>query len=567
MRYHCFVTDYDGTLATNGQAPAAAIAALKKLKATGRKIILVTGRQLDELKAVFPEYAIFDRVVAENGALLYCPSASATKLLGTPLPEIFGQLLKDRQVPFSAGHVIVATWEPHHHTVLEVIRETGAEYQLIFNKGAVMILPPGINKATGLREALNELGYSAHNAVAIGDAENDTAMLQAVECAVAVSDALPMAGTIADWMTTRPCSEGVIELIERLISDDLAGLDERLRRHYIKMGKDTDGCDVTIGPYGNNILLAGPSGFGKTTFSTAFIEKLISKQYQFCLIDPEGDYHDLNGAICIGNSDQQPIIEEVTGLLIRPEVNVTVCTLAIPPDERPEFFKNLLAQIIALRVRTGRPHFLVLDEAHHLMPAGYAACYYDLPENFNNFLAVTTQPGLLCADFVKRINMALFMAGAPVDAKRALSDLAGKTLNFPDSSVFQKGDMFFWQKGDPNVRLIKGDMPERILMRHKRKYAAGDMRENSFFFTGPSRRLNLKANNLVMFIQMARGIDDETWRYHLQRHDYSNWFRNSVKDEKLAADTELIEARNINCEASRLAVFEAIFDRYTASAS
>ena len=49
---------------------------------------------------------------------------------------------------------------------------------MIFNKGAVMILPSGVNKATGLAAALEELGLSPHNVVGVGDAENDHAFLE-----------------------------------------------------------------------------------------------------------------------------------------------------------------------------------------------------------------------------------------------------------------------------------------------------------------------------------------------------------------------------------------------------
>ena len=93
--------------------------------------------------------------------------------------------------PISVGKVIVATWEPHHNTALDVIKDYGIERQVIFNKGAVMILPPGINKATGLQTLLQRLNYSEHNIVAIGDAENDSAMMRVVECPVALSNALP----------------------------------------------------------------------------------------------------------------------------------------------------------------------------------------------------------------------------------------------------------------------------------------------------------------------------------------------------------------------------------------
>ena len=82
--------------------------------------------------------------------------------------------LRERGVePLSVGRSIVATWEPMETVVLEVIHEQGLELQITFNKGAVMVLPPGVNKASGLEAALQALGLSRHNVVGAGDAEND----------------------------------------------------------------------------------------------------------------------------------------------------------------------------------------------------------------------------------------------------------------------------------------------------------------------------------------------------------------------------------------------------------
>jgi hypothetical protein len=274
--------------------------------------------------------------------------------LGKRPPEAFILKLKVQQIkPLSVGRVIVATWEPHQTTVLNMIKETGLEYQVIFNKGAVMVLPPGINKAKGLHEALKELAVSEHNTVAVGDAENDNAMLQVVECAVAVANALPQVKATADWTTEHHHGEGVAELINQLIKDDLAELDPRLSRHYLELGQYFDGSVFRISPYGHSLLLAGTSGSGKTTFTAAFLEKLIAKQHQFCLIDPEGDYLDLPDIITMGDTSQPPVIEEVIKLLTQAAQNAVVCTQAIPLNDRPAFFKKLLTAVVDLRKNTG----------------------------------------------------------------------------------------------------------------------------------------------------------------------------------------------------------------------
>src|SRR5215470_12518476 len=187
MRYHVLAADYDGTIALHGKVDEETIESLKKLKASARKLILLTGREVGELKEIFQQHTLFDLIVAENGALVYDPVKIKEYLLGErPSIAFIDELRKQKVAPLSVGRVIVATWEPHETTVLEVIKHTGIEYQVIFNKGAVMVLPPGVNKATGLQAALHEMKFSFHNLVAVGDAENDIAMLRLAECSVAV---------------------------------------------------------------------------------------------------------------------------------------------------------------------------------------------------------------------------------------------------------------------------------------------------------------------------------------------------------------------------------------------
>src|SRR3954463_3377423 len=192
MRYHVLAADYDGTLAHHGRIEDATWEALGRLRDSGRKVIMVTGRQLEDVLALLPDPAQFARIVAENGAVLYEPATKDIRLLAEPPPGRFVEELRARGIArIAAGRVIVASWEPHQVTVLEAIRDLGLELQVIFNKGAVMVLPTGVNKATGLCAALAALGLSPHNTVGVGDAENDHALILACECGVAVGNALP----------------------------------------------------------------------------------------------------------------------------------------------------------------------------------------------------------------------------------------------------------------------------------------------------------------------------------------------------------------------------------------
>jgi hydroxymethylpyrimidine pyrophosphatase-like HAD family hydrolase len=215
-------TDYDNTLAHSGNVDATTLEALKKVKASGRKLVLVTGRRLPELLDVFPQIGLFDLVVVENGGLLFDPGNGQEIPLAGPPPATFIRRLQKVGVsPLAVGQTIVATWEPHETAVLTAIRDLGLELQIIFNKGAIMVLPSNVNKATGLLTALTRLGLSPLNVVGIGDAENDHAFLTACGCAVAVKNALPAVKERADWVTRSPCGSGVVELANLLVETDL----------------------------------------------------------------------------------------------------------------------------------------------------------------------------------------------------------------------------------------------------------------------------------------------------------------------------------------------------------
>jgi hydroxymethylpyrimidine pyrophosphatase-like HAD family hydrolase len=218
--YQVLATDYDGTLAHHGVVSRETLGAVARLRAAGKTLVLVTGRELEELKQVFPEIGLCDLVVAENGALLYWPATGRMKLLGEPAPPAFVEKLRDRGVPVAVGRVIVATVEPHEIAVLQTIKEMELELEMIFNKGAVMILPTGLNKATGLREGLARMGLSTRYTIGVGDAENDHAFLRVCGCGIAVANALPALKSRADFITARPHGEGITELIDQLLANN-----------------------------------------------------------------------------------------------------------------------------------------------------------------------------------------------------------------------------------------------------------------------------------------------------------------------------------------------------------
>lgn len=566
MRYLALAADYDGTLATNGLVDGPTVAGLRDLLASGRSLIMVTGRELDELLAIFPEISLCVRVVAENGALLYYPHTREEKVLGVAPPASFVTALRARGVsPLSVGRSIVATVHPHETTVLEVIRDLGLELQVIFNKGSVMVLPAGVNKATGLKAALQDLGLSPHNVVGIGDGENDHALLSFCECSVAVANAVPMLKETADWMTTKDHGAGVVEVAQALIENDLADLESGLVRHHILVGTRSGRKEeIKISPYGHNLLVAGSSGSGKSTLAMGILERLAEQGYQFCIIDPEGDYESFEGTVALGTSHNPPSVEEVLQLLEKPDTNAVVNLVGLPLHDRPGFFVGLLPRLQELRAKTGRPHWIVVDETHHLLPAGWDPAPLALSHALSNMMFITVHPDQVARAVLDEVDLVMALGEAPHDTLAQFGTATGTSIRV-DPVVLEPGQTLVMSKREGHpflVDIVPGKLARR---RHRRKYAEGELPpERSFFFKGPEGALNLRAQNLILFMQMGEGVDDATWMHHLRRRDYSSWLLEAIKDRELAEEVQAIEARgDVSPAESRRLVRAAIERHYT----
>jgi len=566
MRYFALATDYDGTLATHGRVLPPTIEALQRLRASGRKLLMVTGRELDDLGRVFDRLDLFDMVVAENGALLYTPATKQEKVLGERPPERFGEMLAAHGVgPISFGRVIVATWEPHEKTVLEVIHELGLELQVIFNKGAVMILPSGVNKATGLRVALDDMGLSLHNTVGIGDAENDHAFLSACECGVAVANALPSLKERADFVTKGDHGSGVEEIVDMLVESDLSDLAPLLENRGVLIGTAEDGGEVRLPPYGSSVMLAGTSGSGKSTIATGIMERLCERGYQFCVIDPEGDYSTLEFAVALGDPHRAPSPQEVLELLAKPRDNVVANLVGVALAHRPALFETLLPQIQALRVKTGRPHWLVIDEAHHLLPTAWDPTKADLPQQSGGMLYITVHPESVSLPVLESVDTIIAVGQSPEQTIAEFCAAVGEHPPATATRELKPGEAVVWRRRKdvpPMVVVTKPPKSER--RRHVRKYTEGDLGERSFYFRGPEGKLNLKAQNLITFLQLAEGVDDETWLHHLHQGDYSAWFRDKIKDPVLADEAHRVETmEEATAQETRQRIKELVEKHYT----
>ena len=291
---------------------------------------MVTGRELPDLHAFAPRLDLFDRVVVENGALLYTPATQGRAAARTAAAAAFVTRLQDARHPAAFGRAgIVATWEPNETAVLDAIRDLGLDLQIIFNKGAVMVLPNGINKASGLAAALEDLGLSAHNVVATGDAENDLAFMRTCGCAVAVGNALPAVKEAADLVTRGDAGRRRGESIEPGSTTSTAARG-RDRRHSVPIGVTGSTTSArSARPDRGSVLITGTSGAASPRSRPRSLERLAAADFQLCLFDPEGDYGNFNEAVTFGDADTPVAPDTVLDAVRKLGTNVTVNLLGL----------------------------------------------------------------------------------------------------------------------------------------------------------------------------------------------------------------------------------------------
>ncbi|MGF7159520.1 hypothetical protein FHS85_001139 [Rhodoligotrophos appendicifer] len=567
MHFLALAADYDGTIAKDGIVAPATLAALERLKSTGRRLILVTGRELPELLPIFPGIGVFDRVVAENGALIFDPLSGQERLLAPPPSAAFIERLKALEVePLSVGRGIVATWEPCQGKVLRAIQELGLELQIVFNKGAVMVLPTGVNKASGLSAALHELDISRLNVVAVGDAENDHAFLQACGCAAAVANALPAVKAAADICLRGDHGAGIVELVERIIREDAKLASPR--NAGIRLGRGSGGEAIDLQSTDGSVLIVGPSGSGKSTLATALTEHMAEQNFEFCILDPEGDYVDLQHAVPIGSPGVPPRADEALKLLNETGVSIVINTQMLNLEERCRVFASVLLQTSRLRQRTGRPHWLIIDEAHQVLPACCPVTDLLSGDDIPTAILLTLFPNSLAIEALRQVTTVIVLDGSPEHAIKAFAESTGRPV--PERIPAPRtGEALYWSLRSGILEHVILEVPVQTHKRHAGKYAVGDVGHwHSFYFRGPDLAVNLRAPNLFRFIEIGDSVDDATWNHHLRAGDYSSWFRKVIKDEGLAAAAARIEADpTLDAAESRRRMRKAIWRRYAAPVS
>ena len=539
--------DFDGTGATNGHPAPELYAALGAARAQGIVSLLVTGRVLEEVQRACEDLSPFDAVIAENGAVVNLCGLGRTIQIGRPPSEHFLGELRAEGVPFHTGAVVVGTWEQHANKLLELIRRFGVDGQLIFNRAALMMLPSGINKAVGVQRALDELGRSARNMIAFGDAENDIPLLLEAEVGVAARGAVPAVLSVADDSISQPGGAGVALYIRKIIERD--GIVPTPQRRAVTLGKTTEGAEAALPNSGTNVVISGDPRSGKSWIAGLLAEQLIAEGYQICIIDPEGDYAQLgerSKVVAFGHDLPLPSPQATARLLSTGPLSIILILSSLAPSEQLNYVSQLLPSLQEGQAVTGIPHWVVIDEANYFFQS-HSPCLKYLNSPTGSFCLVTHRPSLLASEVYNAVRAHIFTSTKVEEERYFVTkilqayserDLAAHTaldsLEPPRAGILLTDSSATpWKVFIPAERITRH-------AHHARKYADTRLPDDKAF-----RFLDagspIAVHNMIEFHQAIQSVPLASLRHHLNAGDFSRWVGEVLGDQQLAQGLRKLE--------------------------
>jgi len=570
MKLAALALDYDGTIAIDGVFDPAVRDAIAAARQQGLAVVLVTGRRLADLRRVAGDLTCFDVVVAENGAVLEFPASGRHVVLSHPPNTAFIEELRRRGVDVAVGETVVETDAESACTALEVLRRLEQPLVLAFNRSRLMVLPQAVAKSMGLRHALLALRLSIHNAVGIGDAENDHDLLDACEVGVAVAWGSPALRAVADEVIEGSGPTAVAEYIRRIAKQPRLSAAQMGRRRLF-LGHQHDGEPVSLAVRGRTVLIAGEPGTGKSWLAGLLCEQLILQGYCVCIIDPEGDYRSLEtlpGVITLGGDDPPPSPRELVKAFRHPDVSVIVDLSKLTHRQKTEYLNLLLPLLITLRRRTGLPHKILLDEAHYYLGGPDSGRLID-PELAGYILVTYRISGI--AQSIRTASDAVVIVTRETDPHEA-DTLMGMcrprtdiTRNiFRDLATNEAAMLPGADESQGRVRRFRLAPRLTAHVRHQAKYLDMPVLDAQAFVFTDNGRSGPRAHTLKEFMGLLSALQPARIHAHLLRHDFSRWLADVFRDHPLAAHVRDLEGRESAEDAKDVAadIAQAIRARY-----
>jgi hypothetical protein len=548
LKFGVLALDYDGTIARDGVLDPDVKTAITEARARGIIVVIVTGRILPDLKRAAGDLQFVDAVVAENGALLAFPNGHSW-LIGHPPPPAFLDELRRRAIDFASGQCIVEADAALAPRILAVIRELELPLVLLFNRGRVMILPQGISKATGLRQALTALRLSAHNAIAIGDAENDNELLAACEIGVAVSWGSSALQRSAEEIVHGDGPSAVAPYI-RQASKTMRLPPDRVGRDKIVLGVTQNGEPLGFAIRGRNVLIAGDPRSGKSWVTGLFCEQLMLHDYCTCVIDPEGDYEQLEAlprVVAWGGIDPLPSLPDLARMLRHPDMSVVINLSHVQYKEKVDYLKSLLPMLASLRRNTGLPHRIVIDEAHYFLYDSNVRELLDL--DLGAYTLVTYRPSDLHPDVRKAMEVVCATRIADPQEARAMQTMFGNGTGDWSGTLagLADGEAALLPGAQEALgKLQRCSLRPRLTahVRHRSKYLDVPIQSGrEFIFTAGGKPVGPPSKTLQEFVSSLGSVSTEVLDGHVRRGDFSRWIAEVFHDHPLASDVRKVEQR------------------------
>jgi hypothetical protein len=572
MKLRVLAFDFDGTIALDGRLDGAVAEALREARRAGVRTVLVSSRTLDDLHALLPVRELFDAVVAENGGVVQLRDPAPPVVLGRGPDPVLVAELRRRGVHARTGSCVLEVDAVAAPDVVASLHSLGIPYGIAFERGKLLVLPPGVGKACGLSEAVWRLGCSLHNTVAIGGGADDGPMLDACEIGEAVawgSEALQR--TVGDVLPgTGPAA--VADDVRRLLALDMPS--PRSTRHRqpflrLRLGTDANGQPVDAEDRGRNVVVAGDPQTGKSWLVGMLCEQLVLKRYAVFILDPEGDYACLGALPGVILHRVRSHADELPGWLERvfrqPMLSVVLDLSALPPATKRAAVRSLLRTIDALRRTIGVPHRVVLDEAHYFFHSpedaalfhphlgGHCLVTYRVPD-----LAPAVLRGcdaILVTKLADRHVAARLLRLANRDASSEWVDILatlpiGQAVLLPMDPADEHG-------------ITRFTVAPRVTdhVRHRQKYVDfGVAPGREFVFTRNGCATGHRARTLSDLLATLPSVPDDVVMRHFKARDFHNWFEHAVGDRALRE--ALACAENGDAAAARAAIARAIRDRY-----
>jgi hydroxymethylpyrimidine pyrophosphatase-like HAD family hydrolase len=572
VKFSVLVLDYDGTIATDGVLDSDVRRAIAAARAEGIVVILATGRILNDLRRVAGDLSFVDAIVAENGAVLAFPGSGQSSVIASAPPPAFLEALRRRGIPIEVGECVVEAPASAAHDILSVIREMRLSLVPVFNRERLMVLPDGVSKATGLRLALFDLRRSPHNAIAIGDAENDHRMLELCELGAAVewgSEALKAA---ADEVVPGRGPRDVAVYIQRAVCVSRLS-PSRVGRRRVLLGHDREGSPMELSFRGGNLLIAGDPKSGKSWVTGLLCEQMVFYRYCLCVIDPEGDYtglDELPGVIVLGGDSPLPRSHELVRAMRHPDVSVVIDLSRLTHVEKAEYMHSLLPALALVRRRTGLPHRIVVDEAHYFLQGPDASSLLDL--ELGGYILVTYQVEMLDPRLLESAETIIVTLATDQREIRTLAAACGirdhtgevaaslGQLNLGEAALLPVGEA-----GTEAPRRFKLVPRLTYHVRHREKYLdVPILGGQAFVFMSSNGHAGPQARTLREFVDIVTTTPAPELNGHLRRKDFSRWVDNVFGDHHLASRLRELEEQYCVGRAIDIndAIAHAIRERY-----